>query len=194
MKKALYIIGLLFIALFLFITHSKFLHALDPGKDSKLFIVLGIDLKDYIPYIFGAAFGIVTTIIIALLNRTDKLFWLFVILTAILETLCVFLYNNTELTEKVWKWISAIYYGLYSGFIIIMYAYIKLKDSNYIIEKIEKEPIKQDELISEERNEQIIKLSHDGMKAKDIAKLYSLHIASVYRIINNNKNKDENEH
>jgi len=235
MKKVLYVIGLIFIALFLFITHSKFLHSLDPGKDSKLFILFGYDLKLLVPYLFGAAFGIVTTIIIALLDRKDRLFWLFVILTAILETIGVFLYNNTELIENVWKWFASVYYGLYSGFIIIMYAYIKLKDENkgFVLSEKEKnlyskqsikdsesfgesiirnlstidlfikdesdninyEPIKPDDLFSiEERNKRIIKLSQEGKSAKEISQMFSLHIASVYRIINSNKNNNENEH
>jgi hypothetical protein len=82
MKKFLYYFGLICIAIFLFVTHSKFLHSLDPGKESKLFIFFKVDYKIYIPYVFGAAFGIVTTIIIALIDRKDRYFWLFAFIVA----------------------------------------------------------------------------------------------------------------
>ena len=123
-KSALYITGLLFIALFLFATHSKFLFSLDPGKDTELFVFFGWNAKLVIPYIFGAAFGIVTTAIIALLEKDDEYFWHFVISVALFELIGVFLYNNIELTESIWTWFASSYYAVYSALVIIGYAYI----------------------------------------------------------------------
>lgn len=148
-KKAIYLIGLLFIALFLTITHTKFLDSIDPGKDSDLFIILNYDFKIVNPYIFGACFGIVTTAIIALIDKKDRMFWYFAIAVAAFEMIGVFLFNNTELLEQVWRFSASVYYGLYAGFIIVMYAYVKHEAKEEITTKPEK-PITFDFLDSPE--------------------------------------------
>lgn len=138
MKKIIYYTGLIFIAIFLFATHSKFLFILEPEKDIALFSFFGIDFKEVIPYIFGAAFGIVTAILIRLIQKDDKLFWYFAISVAVFEMIGIFLYNNTEIVKHTWKWFASIYYALYSGFIVFMYSYISHSDKKEESENMQK--------------------------------------------------------
>lgn len=124
MKKTLYYAGLALIAIWLFTIHAKYTSAL-VVHSADLFVFGAIDLQMYIPYVWGAAFAIVTTIIIALLPRDDKAYWYFVAILAAIEVTGVFGYNNAIINiNTINANYGAIYYGVYSGFIIIAYAYI----------------------------------------------------------------------
>ena len=155
MKNILYYIGLIFLAIFLFTIHAKYLHFLIPKEENELFIFLGIDLKVYLPYIWGMAFGIITAIILHYLNNSHRLFWPFVIVFALLELTGVFLFNNTEIKENYFRIFSSIYYGIYTGFIIIVYAYIKnLQDNGHVDSELRKEV---DEFLDNENEESLLR-------------------------------------
>jgi len=200
MKKTIYYTGLIFIAIFLFATHSKFLFILEPEKEIALFSFFGIDFKKYIPYIFGAAFGIVTAILIGLMQKNDKLFWHFAITIAVFEMIGIFLYNNTEIVKNIWKWFASSYYALYSGFIVFMYAYISHTDNdrckidelqefeNLIAPLIEKNlqenanDLHLQKDAKETRKEKILQMS-ETMKPTEIAKELGVNQSTVYRIL-----------
>lgn len=186
MKKALYYFGLFCIAIFLFATHSKFLYYLDPGKESKLFIFFGYDLKTYMYYVFGAAFGIVTTIIIALMKRSDRLFWPFAIIVSLLEFAGVFLYNNTEILDNIWNMFAALYYGLYALFLVLMYAYIEL-DSHR--KELDSQQFAPHEKESEKDTNEVELLQKAGKNPKEISELLGIHISTVYRTIKKLENE-----
>jgi hypothetical protein len=124
MKKLLYYIGLAFIATFLFCTHSKQLNALEGWKETELFNFAFFDFRQYLHYIYAAAFAITTVNIMALLDKKDKLFWVFVVTIGVAEFIVVQLFNNTEIKESWWRIFSSFYYAAYTLMIIVMYAYI----------------------------------------------------------------------
>lgn len=206
MKKTLYYFGLICIAIFIFSIHAKYLHFLVPGSESDLFVFFGIDFKIYLPYVWGFAFGVVTAIIISLLQRSDSLFWLFVFAVAILEFIGVFLFSNTEIDEKHFKVYSSIYYGIYTGFIVLMYAYIKPKqenlheNANENLRKNKNKNAKGNMPIYEnppppppkKNNEtEVWKLLSENKTPKEIAEELNINLSTVYRIKKNLENEQD---
>jgi hypothetical protein len=211
----MYLFGLLCIAFFLFVIHSKFLHDIDPQKNSDLFIFFGYDFKQLIPYIFGAAFAIVTTIIIALIDRKQRLFYYFAIIAAAFEMLGIFLYHNTELSDRFFISMSSGYYALYTGFIIFMYAYISQGNINEIEKELklieENKPAIEEEKINIEVKELIIeedevnkdqvekklkpeyieaiKLLQEGMSGVDVSTATGIHTSTISRLKKEHLNK-----
>lgn len=178
MKKLLYYTGLGLIALFLFVTHSKFLFTLDPGKESELFVFFGYDAKQIIPYIFGAAFGAVATIAIALLDKRGAMFAIFVAIIAILELIGVFLYNNTEIAEGLWTWFASSYYAIYTAVIIAGYAYISDARLQGVAPQLQEDAAHVHAIASDAS---IIAMHETGMNNADIAKETGVHPSTISR-------------
>lgn len=188
MKNLFYYFGLICIAIFLFTIHAKYLHFLIPGNDVKLFKFSGFDLKIYLPYIWGAAFGIVTTIILHYLDKSDSHYWHFIFAVALLEFLGVFLFNNTEIKENWFRMFSSVYYGSYTAFIIIVYSYIKDINAN----GMQKENCKkiQNATNAKGKNDAIVmQMIKDGIAIDEIAKSLGINKSTVYRIIKKYENE-----
>lgn len=182
MKKILYYFGLACIAVFLFTIHAKYLYRLIPSNETDLFVFFDINLKVYLPYVWGAAFGVVTAIILSLLDRSDSKFWLFVFCVAFLEFLGVWLYNQTELKEN-WFWtMSSLYYGIYSGFIIIIYAYIKVDNNLDKVESIIESNNINDLSILNPKYQKVVEMLKEGKSGSEINTELGIHTSTISRL------------
>lgn len=193
MKRILYFIGLICMAIFLFVIHTKYLNVLENWKDSDMFNFMVIDFRQILHYIISATFAVMVTNILALMDPVDKWFWKFVFIVATAEFLAVFLFFNTTITEDWFRILSSIYYGLYIFMIIPMYAYIK----KYLKIRVK---IKQQPKISRVRpksgristnKDKVMELHEKGVKPVKIAKKLELNNSTVYRILKKNVQKYE---
>ena len=193
MKRILYFIGLICMAIFLFVIHTKYLNVLENWKDSDMFDFTVIDFRQILHYIISATFAVMVTNILALMDPADKWFWKFVFIVATAEFLAVFLFFNTTITENWFRILSSIYYGAYIFMIIPMYAYIK----KYLKVRVK---IKQQPKISRVRpksgrvstnKDKVMELHEKGVKPVKIAKKLELNNSTVYRILKKNVQKYE---
>jgi hypothetical protein len=184
MKRILYYIGLLTIAIWLFTMHTAFAYVLNPLTNNNnfkyLFVFSGIDFKIYIPYCWGGTFAIAIVSIIANIKKTDKYLWHFAFTIATLELIGIALYIIQE-NSFGWKFISAIYYGIYGFFLTLFYFYVKY-DAKEIVDK---QDIAKPEIapqLSPAINDEIMQLLKEGLSGVEISKQLNVHTSKVSRL------------
>lgn len=187
MKKLIYYAGLLFMAVWLFTIHSKFAFALDPlqnndsGYYDKLFNFFGLDLKSILPYCWGAAFAIATSVIIALLKRSDKQFWIFAFSIASLELFGVMLFNYPE-HGFIWSAISSVYYGIYAGIMVFLYIYISYDKQDDLQEIASQSNTEKVAEVQNDLDAKVLQLLNEGLRQSDIARRLKIPDYKVTRI------------
>jgi hypothetical protein len=195
-RKAFYFFGLITIAIWLFTMHTSFAYALNPITDniyySGIFVLYGIDFKQFIPYFWGLAFSIAITTIIANLHKSDKHFWKFAITVATLELLGVAFFNYPS-HDNVWTVLGGIYYGVYAFFLTLFYFYVKPEDKEVLnnensfkihnnsktIENNSGQFIKNSE---EFTDKEIADLLKSGVRNRDITLQYGLNDFKINKI------------
>lgn len=185
----MYYLGLICMAIVLFILHSAFAFAINPiflAKNffSNLFVMQnGFDLKVYFPYAFGLTFAFAITAIMDLLQKSDKYFWKFAFSVASMELIGIALLvfpNHSPL----WTAISGIYYGFYLFLAIIFYFYIKpdAKELQKIAVQNSREKVSTNANKKSENNAKVLQMTSEGMTPQQIANDLEIDLSTVYRI------------
>jgi hypothetical protein len=182
--KFLYYLGLTVIAIWLFTIHTSFAYALNPLTENSffkgLFVINDYDFKRWVPYCGGLAFSIAITAIIANLKNSDLYFWKFAFAVATLELLGIALFNTPNHGE-LWRFLAAIYYGLYGFFLTLFYFYVKY-DAKEIAPVIE---LQKPEIAPQSTpaiNDEIVQLLKEGLSGVEISKQLNVHPSKVSRI------------
>ena len=204
------IIGLSAISAVLFILHCNFIDAHMP-RNKDLFIISGMDLNKYIPYVLGFGFAITATVILHYSKHIAKMRIAFLIAIAFFEYLAWHLNANTAINETVWVWLTSNHYGIYLGFIVFAYGMIKIArdneqdDSNAddkiisISDTINEIAVNTPEKSTKRgRNannyDRVIEMYQEGLTPSQIALKLGVAESTVYRNINKYKERDISSH
>lgn len=174
MKKNLpYLLASVFLSVHLYSVHTKLLYHLNPDAESiGYFSYQSLDENSITAMIFAVTYSAMTVIALFKAVNLMKFFWFTISFFALLDGLGIFVYYNVNRSESFFI-MSALYYSIYTMFIIIALAYIK---------KYERSG--QPKLTLEEK---IMKLDEEGMKGNKIAKKLNTSTAKVSRTINKNQ-------
>lgn len=113
----------LFLSIHLFTVHSKLLFGINPDNliDELTYnFNLGLFSQNYIVSTLSAiAYSLITALILTIFVKFNKVFLIAVTSFALLDGIGVFIYYNTIIEGNIYIICGAVYYALYTMFIII---------------------------------------------------------------------------
>ena len=114
---------IIFLSIHLFTLHSKLLFHLNPDKTIELlnysFSAKLFNSDMIVSTLSAIAYSLITALILAIFVKFKRVFLLSVISFAILDGIGVFVYYNIGISDDTFIIIGAVYYALYTIFIIV---------------------------------------------------------------------------
>lgn len=119
-KKNIFILVMSFLVIHLFGTHSKLLYHLNPdfiSETSKIFSFTKFNENTITAMIFALAYSIITASILIFNMNNERIFLFFVFTFALLDSLGVYIYYNTEI--QAFNKYGAVFYSIFTFFIVV---------------------------------------------------------------------------